>query len=136
MDVWIVINPILKVLLYAASFGSVGSFLFNLHFAKQLTAELQACCDYLTYRSILVGAVTSLLMVLSVAGNLGGDIASVIVPLMLQLALESKSGAGYVTAFLGFTGMLIAYRLRGNANSVGLLISSAAIMLSYTMSRH
>jgi putative copper resistance protein D len=32
--------------------------------------------------------------------------------------------------------MLIAYRLRGNANSVGLLISSAAIMLSFTMSGH
>ena len=75
-------------------------------------------------------------MVLSVAGNLGCDIASVIEPLMLQLALESKSGAGYVTVFLGFTGMLIAYRLSGNANSVGLLISSAAIMLSFTMSGH
>ena len=136
MDVWIVINPILKVLLYGASFLSVGSFFFSLHFAKHLTVAQKDYCNTLAVKTAFVGAVTSLLMVLSVAGNLGGDIASVIEPLMLQLALESKSGAGYVTVFLGFTGMLIAYRLRGNANSVGLLISSAAIMLSFTMSGH
>jgi len=136
MDVWIIFNPILKALLYAASFGSVGSFLFNLHFAKQLTAELQAYCDYLTYRSILVGAVTSLLMVFSVAGNLGGDLVSVIDPLMLRLALESKSGVGYSTAFAGFSGMLIAHNLRGYAKRVGLMISSAAILFSFTMSGH
>ena len=136
MDVWIVINPILKVLLYAASFLSVGSFFFRLHFAKHLTVSQKDYCNTLAFKSAFVGAVTSLLMVLSVAGNLGGDIASVVEPLMLQLALESKSGAGYLTAFLGFTGMLVAYRLIGSLNSVGSLVSSATILLSFTMSGH
>ena len=136
MDVWIVINPILKVLLYAASFLSVGIFLFRLHFAKHLTVAQNEYCNALAFKAASVGVVTSLLMVLSVAGNLGGDIGSVVEPLMLQLALESKSGTGYLTAFLGFTGMLIAYRLRGYSNSVGSVVSSATILLSFTMSGH
>jgi putative copper resistance protein D len=136
MDVWIVINPILKVLLYAASFLSVGIFLFRLHFAKHLTVAQNEYCNALAFKAASVGVVTTLLMVLSVAGNLGGDIDSVVEPLMLQLALESKSGTGYLTAFLGFTGMLIANRLRGYSNSVGSLVSSATILLSFTMSGH
>ena len=136
MDAWIILSPILKAIFYAASFGSVGSFLFSLHFAKHLTAEQQAYCDSLGYRSTLAGAVMSLLMVLSVAGNLGGDIASITNPLLLQLALKSKSGVGYLTAFMGFTGMLVAHRLRGYANKLGLLVSSGVIFLSFTMSGH
>ena len=71
MDVWIIINPSLKALLYVASFGSVGSFLFSLHFRKQLTEKQQSYCDYLSHKSALIGTVISLLMILSVAGNLG-----------------------------------------------------------------
>ena len=114
MDVWIIFYPILKAILYFSSFGSVGSFLFNLHFAKQLTPEQRAYCDCLDYKSTLVGAITSLLMVFSVAGNLGGDIGSVIDPLMLQLALASKSGVGYSTACIGFSVKLIAHHLKRN----------------------
>ena len=136
MDVWIIISPILRVFLYAASFVSVGAFLFSLHFAKHLTVAQKAYCNNLTFKTALVGVVTSLLMVLSVAGNLGGDIASVIEPIMLQLALESKSGVAYLTAFLGFVGILMAHRLGGYANTVGLLVSSATILLSFTMSGH
>ena len=136
MDFWIILSPILKAFFYAFSFGSVGSVLFSLHFGKYLTAEQQFFCNCLAYRSTLAGAVTSLLMVLSVAGDLGGDIISVIKPFFLQLALESKSGVGNLVAFLGFTSMLIALRFRGYANTVGLLVSSGAILLSFTMSGH
>ena len=136
MDVWIIINPFLKVLLYAASFVSVGTFLFSFHFAKCFTVGQKAYCDHLAFKTTLAGAITSLLMVFSVAGNLGGDIASVIEPLMLQLALESKAGVGYSTALIGFTGMLVAHRQRGHANRVGLLASSAIVLFSFTMSGH
>ena len=78
MDVWIIFNPILKALLYIASFGSVGSLLFSLQFDKQLTAEQQTYCNYITYKSKLIGAITAVLMILSLAGNLGGDLESVI----------------------------------------------------------
>ena len=136
MDVWIIFIPILKVLLYIAIFGSVGSFLFSLQFGKQLTAEQQTYCNYLTHKSNLIGAVTVLLMILCGAGNLGGDLTSVIDLSLLQLAIESKSGVGYSTAFTGFAVMLIAHSLRGNAKRFGLMIGSVAILFSATMSGH
>lgn len=136
MDVWIIINPILKALLYVASFGSVGSFLFSLHFGKQLSEEQQSYCNYLSHKSTLIGLVITLLMILSVAGNLGGDLASVIDMLMLQLAIESKSGVGYLTAFAGFAVMLISHNLKANANVVGLIIGSIAVLFSFTLAGH
>ena len=136
MDIWIIFIPILKVLLYIATFGSVGSFLFSLQFGKQLTAEQQTYCNYLTHKSNLIGAVTALLMILCGAGNLGGDLTSVIDLSLLQLAIESKSGVGYSTAFTGFAVMLIAHSLSGNAKRFGLMIGSVAILFSATMSGH
>ena len=136
MDVWIIINPILKALLYVASFGSVGSFLFSLHFGKQLSEQQQSYCNYLSHKSTLIGLVITLLMILSVAGNLGGDLGSVIDMLMLQLAIESKSGVGYLTAFAGFAVMLISHNLKANANVVGLIIGSVAVLFSFTLAGH
>jgi putative copper resistance protein D len=136
MDIWIIFTPILKVLLYIATFGSVGSFLFSLQFGKQLTAEQQTYCNYLTHKSNLIGAVTALLMILCGAGNLGGDLTSVIDLSLLQLVIESKSGVGYSTAFTGFAVMLIAHSLSGNAKRFGLMIGSVAILFSATMSGH
>ena len=136
MDVWIIFNPILKMLLYIASFGSVGSFLFNLHFGKKLSEQQRSYCDYLTQRSTIIGAVTSLLMIFSVAGNLGGDLASVVQPLMLRLAIESKSGFGHSTAFAGFAVMLIAHNLSANAKRIGFIFGSVTVLFSFTMSGH
>ena len=58
MDVWVIFNLFLKVLLYICIFGSVGGLLLSLEFRKQLTAEQEAYCDYLTYKSNLIGAVS------------------------------------------------------------------------------
>lgn len=136
MDVWIILNPILKAVLYAASFGSIGSFLFSLHFAKQLTGEQQAYCDDLTNRSTILGVFISLLMVFSVAGNLGGDLGSLIDLFMLELAIVSNSGASHTTAFAGFAGMLMAHKLSGRAKKFGLMIGSVTILFSFVMSGH
>ena len=136
MDVWIVLNPILKVQLYVASFGSVGSFLFTLHFGKKLFEQQQSYCDNLCHKSTLIGAIISLLMILSVAGSLGGDLASVIDFLMLRLAMESKSGVGYLTAFSGFSIMLMAHNLKIKAKRVGLFIGSIVVIFSFSMAGH
>ena len=136
MDVWIVLNPILKVQLYVASFGSVGSFLFTLHFGKKLFEQQQSYCDNLCHKSTLIGAIISLLMILSVAGSLGGDLASVIDFLMLRLAMESKSGVGYLTAFSGFSIMLMAHNLKIKAKTVGLFIGSIVVIFSFSMAGH
>lgn len=136
MDLWTLINPVLKFIIYAASFGSVGSLLFSLHFYRQLTEYQQSYCHSLYHKSTLIGAITSLLLFLSVAGNLGGDFASVIDPLMLQLAIETKSGIGYLTAFMGFVVMLVAHKLQSKARKIILIIGSVSVLFSFTLAGH
>ena len=136
MDLWVLINPILKFILYAAIVGSVGTFLFSLHFTAQLTEQQQSYCYYLSRKSVFIGGITSLLMILSVPGNLGGDLRSLIDPLMLQLAIESNSVTGYLTATGGFVVMLVAHKLRPKAQKCTLLIGSIAVLFSLTLAGH
>ena len=49
---------------------------------------------------MLFGAVTVVLIILSLAGNLGGDFASVIDPLLLQLVIESSRQVLVIQQFL------------------------------------
>tara|TARA_B100000963_G_scaffold182216_1_gene158493 strand:+ start:2093 stop:2968 length:876 start_codon:yes stop_codon:yes gene_type:complete len=136
MDVWIVINPVLTLILYVATFGSVGSFLFSFHFRELLTKKQRSYCYYLARKSTFFGATVSLLLILSVAGNLGGDIASVTDVLMLQLAIESKSGIGHLIAFSGFVSMIIAQKIRTKATDIGLFVASLILFFSFTIAGH
>ena len=136
MDVWTVINPVLKATLYIASFGSVGSFLFSLYFRGQLAEQQQLYCVRLSRKSALIGIIISLLLILSVAGNMGGDLISVIDLLMLKLAIGSKSGIGYLTAFAGFIVMVLAHKKRAKTQKVTLLIGSVAVLFSFTLAGH
>ena len=136
MDVWIVINPILKVTLYFSSFGSVGGYLFSLYFREHLAEQQLLYCLRLSRKSALIGTITSLLLFFSVAGNLGGDIISVIDLFMLQLAVESKAGISYLASFAGFVVMLIAYKLMAKTQTAILFIGSIAVLFSFTLSGH
>ena len=136
MDVWTVINPVLTSMFYAATFGSVGSFLFCLHFRELLTEQQRFYCHYLSRKSTFVGAIVSLLLILSVAGNFGGNILSATDLLMLQLAVESKSGIGHLTAFLGFAIMIIAHKLRTKAREIVLIFASLILFFSFTIAGH
>ena len=136
MDVWIIINPILKTVLYLASFGSIGSFIFSLHFRLQLTEEQQFYCVQLSRKTALIGIITSVLLIFSVAGNLGGDFVSVIDILMLQLAIQSKSGISYLTVFAGFVIMLLTHKIKETAQKKTFLIGSVTVLFSFTLAGH
>ncbi len=136
MDIWVIINPIFKVLLYVTSFGSVGSFLFSFHFTRQLLKQQQSYCYHLSHKSALLGLVISLLMILSLAGNLGGDFTSLIDLRMLQLAIQSKSGISYLTVFAGFFVMLLAHKMKPKAQKKILFIGSVAVLFSFTLVGH
>ena len=136
MEVWIIFNPLLKTVLYLASLGSVGSFLFSLHFRLQLTQEQNLYCVQLSRKSAFFGTITSVLLLFSVAGNLGGDFISLIDFLMLQLAIQSKSGISYLTVFAGFVMMQIATKMPKKAQKGTFFIGSVAVLFSFTLAGH
>ena len=110
MDVWIVLTPILKVLLYLAGLAVVGTKLFDLHFSKFQTIDNMEYCNFLSRRSCLYGLIISVGMIFSIAGNLGGELLSILDPIILELALTSKAGYAAIFALIGFTLTVISAR--------------------------
>lgn len=136
MEIWIIINPILRTIFYIASFGSVGSLLYIFHFTRQLTKDQNFYCCRLSRKSALIGAISSLILILSIAGNLGGDLASAFDLVLLEIAVASRSGVSYLTAFTGFIAMLIALKINPKFRTIALLFGSAAVLFSFAISGH
>ena len=137
MDIWIVFNPVIKLLLYGSVLVATGSLLFAFHFNKYQTIENKAYCSSLSKNASLLGLIISALFFLSISGNMGGDLGSVFSPLMLGLALDSKSG---LAAMLCSAGFLVLY-LQGkifpsSLKSGSTLLGVFLLLLSFVISGH
>ena len=102
MEIWVILTPIFKVLLYVLSFLAVGVGLFILHFKSLLSAPTYSYCSKLVMRSSLAGTIVAPLLLLMTAGNIGGDLQSAVDPLMINIALSSKAGQSILVLFSGF----------------------------------
>ena len=102
MEIWAILAPLLKVLLYILSFLAVGTGLFILHFRSLLSAPTYSYCRKLVSRSSLTGSIVAPFLLLMTAGNIGGDLQSSVEPMMISIALSSKAGQSVLVVFLGF----------------------------------
>ncbi len=136
MEVWVLINPFLRILLYVASFGSVGTFLFLVHFRTYQTEALILYCRQLIIRSALLGIFVSLMLFLSVAGNLGGELASTVDFIMLKLAFETKAGFAALVALFGFFVMSLVAHKDGTLRLLICFASGGLILISFLLTGH
>ena len=136
MEIWGVINPILRILLYAVSFGSVGTILFVVHFRPYQTEALILYCRRLIIRSALLGIFVSLMLFLSVAGNLGGDLESAVDLIMLKLAFETKAGFAALIALIGFSMMALVAQKDGALRLLICFVSGGLILVSFLLAGH
>ena len=65
MEIWDLINPILRVVFYFTAFGTAGTTLFILHFRKHADPELLYHCKNLIHKSALGGILISLILLTS-----------------------------------------------------------------------
>ena len=107
MEIWSILAPLAKVLLYVLSFLAVGTGLFILHFRSLLSQPTLAYCRNLVSKSSLTGFFVAPLKLLITAGNIGGDLQSAFDPLMINLALSSKAGQSILVLFFGFLLVLL-----------------------------
>ena len=107
MEIWAILAPIVKVLLYVLSFLAVGTGLFILHFRSLLSQPTLAYCCKLVSKSSLIGFIIAPLLLLMTAGNIGGDLQSAFDPLMINIALSSKAGQSVLVLFFGFLIVLL-----------------------------
>ena len=90
MDLWIIFTPILKTFFYVASLLALGTVIFVRHFQQFQTVENTSFCRDLTIRACKYGMVISAGLLFSVAGNLGGEVWSILDPTIFSIAIILK----------------------------------------------
>ena len=136
MEIWAILAPLVKVLLYVLSFLAVGTGLFILHFRSFLSQPTLAYCCKLVRKSSLIGAIIAPLLLLMTAGNIGGDLQSAFDPLMINISLSSKAGQSVLVLFFGFLFVLLWISLFKNKRPISGILGFALILSSFSLYGH
>ena len=136
MEIWAILAPLVKVLLYVLSFLAVGTGLFILHFRSFLSQPTLAYCCKLVRKSSLIGAIIAPLLLLMTAGNIGGDLQSAFDPLMINIAFSSKAGQSVLVLFFGFLFVLLWISLFQNQRPIPGILGFALILSSFSLYGH
>ena len=136
MEIWVILQPIIKLLLYVLSFLALGTGLFIFHFGTLLSTSTYVYCCTLVRKSSLYGSVIAPFLLLMTAGNIGGDLRSTVDPLMISVALTSKAGQSMLVLFSGFLLVFLwisfFQKRRFNLGVIGF----ALILLSFSLYGH
>ena len=136
MEIWAILTPLIKVLLYILSFLAVGTGLFILHFRSLLSQPTFAYCCKLVSKSSLIGSMIAPLLLLMTAGNIGGDLQSAFDPLMISIALSSKVGQSILVLFFGFLLVLLWISTFQNQRRILGILGFALILSSFSLYGH
>tara|TARA_A100001011_G_C14177637_1_gene785347 strand:+ start:43 stop:912 length:870 start_codon:yes stop_codon:yes gene_type:complete len=136
MDLWIIFTPILKTLFYVASLLALGTVIFVKHFQHFQTVENTSFCRDLTIRACKYGMVISAGLLFSVAGNLGGEVWSILDPTIFSIAIYSKGGNAAGLAFFGFALIVIARKYVFNLKPLFLWVGVLLLLISFVWTGH
>ena len=136
MEIWAILAPLVKVLLYVLSFLAVGTGLFIFNFRSFLSQPTLAYCCKLVRKSSLIGSIIAPLLLLMTAGNIGGDLQSAFDPLMINIALSSKAGQSVLVLFFGFLFVLLWISLFQNQRPIPGILGFALILSSFSLYGH
>ena len=136
MDLWIILTPILKTLFYVASLLALGTVIFVKHFQHFQTVENTSFCRDLTIKACKYGMVISAGLLFSVAGNLGGEVWSILDPTIFSIAIYSKGGNAAGLAFFGFALIVIARKYVFNLEPLFLWVGFLLLLISFVWTGH
>ena len=136
MDFWIIFTPILKTLFYVASFLALGTVIFVRHFQNFQTTENTLFCRDLAIRACKCGMFISAGLLFSVAGNLGGEVWSILDPIIFSIAIYSKGGNAAGLAFLGFALVVIAIKYEFKFMPPLLWAGVFSLLISFSWTGH
>jgi putative copper resistance protein D len=136
MDLWIILTPVIKTLFYVTSLLALGTVIFVRHFQHFQTVENTTFCRDLTIRACKYGMVISAGLLFSVAGNLGGEVWSILDPTIFSIAIYSKGGNAAGLAFFGFVLIIIARRHEFSAAPLLLWVGVLLLLISFIWTGH
>ena len=126
MEIWIVLNPIIKFLLYIAVFGSVCTLVFIFHFYRLLTPLQLDYCSSTSQKFTKVGVLVSFISILSIPGNMSGDLIGIIDINMVNLSIDTLALKASLFLFIGF---ILIYFLPINFKKMFFIGNTLAIFL-------
>lgn len=126
MEIWIVLNPIIKFLLYIAVFGSVGTLVFIFHFYRLLTPLQLDYCSSTSQKFTKVGVLVSFISILSIPGNMSGDLIGIIDINMVNLSIDTLALKASLLLFFGF---ILIYFLPTNFKKIFFIGNTLAIFI-------
>ena len=136
LEIWTILNPIIRTFIYLTALYSIGCVLFKVHFHKFFNEEINIYCKKIIRDSALLGLIISILAFLSVAGNLGGEIQSIFEIDLIELSFETMQGKSYLLMIVGFSFLFFSYyfqRIFMNAFNV---IGTVLILISFIVIGH
>ena len=136
MDLWIIFTPILKTFFFVASVLALGPVILVRHFKQFQTVENTSFCRDLTIRACQYGMVISAGLLFSVAGNLGGEVWSILDPTIFSIAIYSKGGHAAGLAFFGFALIIVARRYEFSAVPLLLWVGVLLVLTSFIWTGH
>ena len=126
MEIWIVLNPIIKFLLYITVFGSVGTLVFIFHFYRLLTPLQLDYCSSTSQKFTKVGVLVSFISILSIPGNMSGDLIGIIDINMVNLSIDTLALKASLLLFIGF---ILIYFLPTNFKKIYFIGNTLAIFI-------
>ena len=102
LDLWTLINPILRLIIYGTALISIGTVLFSFHFKKYFNDNICNYCNKVLKNNSFFGALASIIVFFSIAGNLGGDIESLFELSLIKLSFETLQAKSTSLLFVGF----------------------------------
>ena len=136
MEIWIVLNPIIKFLLYIAVFGSVGTLVFIFHFYRLLTPLQLSYCSSTSQKFTKVGVLVSFISILSIPGKMSGDFMGIIDINMVNLSIDTLALKASLLLLIGFILIYILPIKFKNTFFIGNTLAISIIFFSFIIIGH
>ena len=136
LEIWTILNPIIKTLIYLTALYSIGSVLFKFHFQQYFNKEISLYCRKIIKSNSLLGILISVAGFVSISGNLGGNIGSIFELELIVLSLETMLGKSCILLIIGFIFLNLSYYFQPLLTNILQLIGVIILILSFIIVGH
>ncbi len=109
VDLWTIVNPVIRTFIYLNALYSIGLILFKFHFQKYFNHKINSFCNKILKNSAFLGLSISILAFISIAGNLGGDLKSIFELELIELSFETIQGKSNLYLIVGFSFLSLSH---------------------------
>jgi putative copper resistance protein D len=136
MEIWDILQPLIKLCLYLAMFGAAGGLIFEVLFRRRVPDATAIHASRLISIAAWAGLVLVGARLAVAAGSLGGDLASMTDPVLLGLVMKSPLGLSSVVAGIGFAMITVIGRVKARGEQAARIVAAATVLLSLTVVGH